>query len=79
MNANHPTPLELVAEKIGSLAALARHFGITRGAVNHWKQTGVPAEHCPEIERLTGVPCEVLNPKINWSVLRQSSKEAADA
>lgn len=78
MNANPPTPLDLVAEKIGSLAALARHFGITRGAVNHWKQSGVPAEHCPEIERLTGVPCEALNPKINWSVLRQSSKEATN-
>lgn len=78
MNANSPTPLELAAEKMGSLAALARHFGLTRGAVNHWKHVGVPAEHCPEIERLTGIPCEALNPKVNWAVLRQPTKEAAD-
>lgn len=79
MKANSQHPLDLVAEKLGSLAALARHFGLTRGAVNHWKQSGVPAEHCPEIERLTGVPCETLNPRVNWAVLRQSNKEAADA
>ena len=29
-----------------------------------------PAEYCPAIERVTGVPCETLRPDIDWAVLR---------
>ncbi len=37
-----------------------------------WKKRGnVPAEHCPAIERATGVRCEELRPDVAWSVLRK--------
>jgi DNA-binding transcriptional regulator YdaS (Cro superfamily) len=41
-----------------------------------WKARGkVPADHCPEIERLTkrAVTCEELRPDVNWGVLRRAN------
>ena len=41
-----------------------------------WKQRGsIPAEWCPSIERYTRelgrpIPCERLNPQVEWYVLR---------
>lgn len=55
------------------MAELARKLGRTRGAVNQWKKQ-VPAEVCPEIERLTGVRCEELRPDVAWGVLREPAK-----
>lgn len=79
----HRHPLEDAAQKFGSEAALARALGVSRGALNQWKNRGrhVPAEHAPEIERLTGVPCERLCPSIRWAVRgvlwsRQAAREA---
>lgn len=34
-----------------------------------------PAEYCPDIERLTGVPCEHLRPDVDWAVLRGKCPE----
>ncbi|TEA71881.1 transcriptional regulator [Allopusillimonas ginsengisoli] len=74
-------PLEEAAQKYGSEAALARALGVSRGALNQWKKQGrnVPAEHAPEIERLTGVPCERLCPSIRWEVLRRPAEEIQHA
>jgi DNA-binding transcriptional regulator YdaS (Cro superfamily) len=42
-----------------------------------WKARGkVPAEHCPAIERATGVRCEELRPDVPWEVLREQSGTA---
>lgn len=38
----------------GSQNALANKLGITRGAVTSWKKTGIPAERCIQIEKMTG-------------------------
>lgn len=56
----------------GGMSKLARHFGITDWAVSKWQKSEVPAERCPEIEKLTNgkVKCEELRPDVNWSVLR---------
>lgn len=56
------------------MAELARLLGRKRGVVNHWK-TRVPAEVCPEIERVTkgAVRCEELRPDIAWGVLREKA------
>lgn len=58
----------------GGLVALANKLGVKKAVVWNWKQRGVPAEFCPEIELITGrqVTCEELNSKINWSVLRNT-------
>lgn len=47
-------------------------------AVKAWKLTRVPAEYCPDIERITNgkVRCEHLRPDVNWGVLREETQEA---
>ncbi len=68
-----------------SPTALARAMGepVKRQNVEHWVASprGVPAEHCPAIERATAgaVRCEDLRPDVDWSVLRSSpsAQEAA--
>ena len=44
--------IKKVVSVVGSKSAIARHLGITKGAVSQW--TIIPAEHVLEIERLTG-------------------------
>lgn len=56
--------------KFGGLSAMARHFNLTPWAVSKWKMR-VPAERCPELEKLTGIRCERLRPDIDWAVLRR--------
>lgn len=73
--------IDVAARIVGSQVALAALLGVTKAAVNQWKNQArkVPAEHCPVIERATNgvVRCEDLRPDIEWSVLRQSLREAA--
>lgn len=56
------------------MTALAHELGVTKGAVFQWTMEGrrIPAEHCPEIERLSGgeAKCEAMRPDVNWSYLR---------
>jgi DNA-binding transcriptional regulator YdaS (Cro superfamily) len=74
-------PIDRAAEVVGSQTALAVVLGVSKGAVSQWKEEGrqVPAEHCPAIEKATAgiVRCEELRPDIEWSVLRNSMREAA--
>ena len=75
--------IDKVADIVGSQRALADLLGVSRGAVNQWKDEGrkVPAEHCPLIERATGgqVRCEDLRPDVAWDVLRMQTEVAAVA
>jgi DNA-binding transcriptional regulator YdaS (Cro superfamily) len=43
---------------MGSIAALARELGITRGAVSQWRR--VPLSRIVAIEKITGVPRQKL-------------------
>lgn len=77
-------PLDKAAEIIGSQAAIALLCGVSRGAVNQWKdkERRVPAEYCPLIERATAgaVRCEDLRPDVAWDVLRtQGATEPINA
>lgn len=65
-------PIDRAAKAVGSQAALARGLSVTKGAVGQWKQPDrqVPAEHCPSIERMSGIRCEELRPDVEWGVLR---------
>ena len=63
--------LEEAIAHMGGITALSRALGITgRSVVHQWRLNRVPAEHCPDIERLSGVRCEELRPDVNWAVLR---------
>lgn len=82
-NTSHErSPLDEVIEFAGSMQALAKALGVTRGAVFQWRMDGrrVPAEHCPKIERLTfgRVKCERLRPDVDWAYIR-ASKAASEA
>lgn len=69
-------PIDEAARIVGSQVDLAKALGVSKSAVNQWKADGrqVPAEHCPQIERLTGgqVKCEDLNTEVDWAYLRTS-------
>lgn len=66
----------LAAGGIGRLAAL---INVATSTPSNWVMRGrVPAEHCPAIERATGVRCEVLRPDVPWDVLRNSERNPAE-
>jgi DNA-binding transcriptional regulator YdaS (Cro superfamily) len=66
MEANQPTALERACQAAGSQTELGRLLGRQKAAVSRWKREQVPADVCPEIERITGVTCEELRPDVNW-------------
>lgn len=68
--------LDYVKKTRGSGLRMARELKVSPVSVTQWarKIRSVPAEHCPEIERITNgqVTCEDLRPDVNWSVLRNT-------
>ena len=65
------TPLAQAVRIAGGPTSMAKALGLSGHAVIYqWQQTRVPAEHCPNVEALTGITCEALRPDVNWSVLR---------
>ncbi|WP_080414131.1 transcriptional regulator [Burkholderia ubonensis] len=60
-----------------SMSEMARSLGLSgHQVIQDWVRRGiVPAEHCPGIEKATGIRCEHLNPKINWTYLRGTALE----
>ena len=65
--------LRRAVEVCGGQSALASAIGLTQSHVWNWlHRRGVPAEHCPAIERATGraVRCEALRPDVDWGYLR---------
>lgn len=60
----------------GGITKLARELSVSSHAVVYqWTKTRVPAEKCPDIEKITGVRCEELRPDVNWSVLRAKHRK----
>lgn len=67
--------LDEAIKTAGGVGALAERIGATASAPSMWRKRGrVPAEHCPAIERETGVRCERLRPDVDWSVLRNGTR-----
>lgn len=68
-----------VIDKLKKLnqSEIARAIGVTPQAVQSWFKNSVPAERCPDIEKLTSgeVTCEELRPDVDWAVLRNSGKQ----
>lgn len=56
------------------VARFANRINVSASAPSMWKKRKrVPAEHCPAIERETGVICERLRPDVPWDVLRMQA------
>lgn len=70
------SPLERACAIFGGSTKLASALGKQKASISRWKKERVPAEFCPEIERLTGVRCEELRSDVNWAVLRTPSSVA---
>lgn len=66
---------------IGGQAMMARAIKVSPPTVSQWCNgvRPIPAERCPEIERVTGgaVRCEELRPDVDWAVLRTPCEIAA--
>lgn len=74
MVADQMKALDEAVDSAGGVGALALRLGVASSAPSMWRARGrVPAEHCPAIERETGVRCERLRPDIAWSVLREQA------
>lgn len=64
--------------KYPSLKAFASELDVPYQTVQQWMKNGVPADQCPEIEKMTGgaVLCEDLNSRVDWTYLRSTAKPA---
>ena len=63
--------------KIGGVPEFAKRLAVSPQAVFFWRtgQRKIPADRCPDIERLTGVRCEALRPDVAWGFLRGTPAE----
>jgi DNA-binding transcriptional regulator YdaS (Cro superfamily) len=61
-----------------SLKAFALELDVPYQTVQQWMKNGVPAEYCPQIEKMTGgeALCEDLNSRVDWTYLRATPKPA---
>jgi len=74
MDTPETAPLERAIAAAGGITKLASALGLKSHAVIHqWRLNRVPAERCPDIEKLTAgaVRCEELRPDVAWEVLRE--------
>lgn len=82
------TPLKALEEAIViavGVTSLAQRIGRGQSTVSMWltraaeapNEWRVPADACPDIERETGIPCERLNPDVDWKVLRTQAATVA--
>lgn len=78
-----PSPKDALQRAIteaGGKTALMRklnergHDIKSHNVISQWEENGTPAKYCPDIEAETGVLCELLNPDVNWSVLRGETR-----
>ena len=76
MNSTPSDALDEAIRQTGGTKQLADRLAVTAQVVSNWRARGVPAERCPDIERVTGVRCECLRPDVNWDVLRVAGRNA---
>jgi DNA-binding transcriptional regulator YdaS (Cro superfamily) len=74
MNSTPSDALDEAIRQTGGTKQLADRLAVTVQVVSNWRARGVPAERCPDIERVTGVRCERLRPDVNWDVLRVAGR-----
>ncbi len=64
--------MRLAVDSAGGLKTVSDPLGEKRTqTVANWLKRGAPMEKCPAIESLTGVPCEVLRPDVNWDEFKR--------
>ena len=85
MDTQTETPLDAAIRLAGGKTALMRllndkgHTINSHSVITHWQANGTPTKYCPDIEGLTGVKCEALDPLTNWSVIRNTAAKPTRA
>jgi DNA-binding transcriptional regulator YdaS (Cro superfamily) len=72
------SPIERAIRLAGGPTTLARELKArghdkvnSHATVKQWVVNGrVPAQYCPDIEDITGIPCEELNTDVPWGKVR---------
>lgn len=65
-----------INEERGRAARLSRLLGVSHVSVSRWttesdaQRVQIPANHCPQIEVVTGIPAEALRPDVKWKRIR---------
>lgn len=60
--------LDTAIRKATGPSKLASAIGVRPNVITNWRlRDNVPEEHCPAIERATGVRCEELRPDVTWT------------
>lgn len=63
----------------GSQAMLAKEIGVTRAAVQNWKQDGkIPLIRLPRVAEVTGLKVAVLRPDYQEAFLREMGVDAEE-
>lgn len=74
--------LNYVNRSRGERKRLSEALNVPFILISQWSlgRRQVPAERCPDIERVTGgdVTCEDLKPDVDWSVLRGTGASSAE-
>jgi DNA-binding transcriptional regulator YdaS (Cro superfamily) len=67
--------IQLAISKVGTISDFARALDVTPQAVCFWRdgKRRVPADKCPDIERLSGIRCEDLRGDVDWKFIRGTS------
>lgn len=76
-NTGMDNPLKRAIEQVGGLTKAAGALGVSPQRLGNWIDRGVPAEHCPSIERITdgAVRCEELRPDVDWAAIRGTAAQ----
>lgn len=70
--------LQQAIQKAGGTSELARTLQLSgHQVIYQWGLNRVPAEYCLKLEKITGVPCELLRPDMDWDVVRQPATQPA--
>lgn len=80
LHAEMDKALSFAIAQFGGQTAFAKALGTTQSVVGNWLMRGrVPAERCPDIERLCEgkVLCEHLRPDIDWGYVRTHPRDSS--
>jgi DNA-binding transcriptional regulator YdaS (Cro superfamily) len=73
--------IDYAIELLGGTSDAVRKLKLNGHAtVYQWRIQGrVPAKYCPDIEVLTGIPCELLNADVPWALIRGTKAQEKEA
>ena len=59
-------PVDQLIHLVGGLIKLAEKLDVSKQTVVNWRNRGIPADRCPDIERMLGFTVEQMRPDLRW-------------